>query len=227
MILTCIKCGTSYSVADTAFGSEGRTVRCAKCGHTWFQAFVPPPPQEEAHFLPPPVTPPPSQGRKRPFLPPGFNLPAVIVTHGAPRWMRPVCIVMLVLIVLIMPLVHRKSILEHHPELALLYEPLGVYFTGGVAIADIELGNGTHLDVSCNIINESKGSRIMPEVKLTVLNPEGEVIARSKNLAETGKNMIGGDVEPCKKFSFESKDERPDRVVIDLADPFDMALRLH
>ena len=45
MIIACPACRTRYVVPDTAIGIDGRTVRCAKCKHSWFQEG----PEPEAH----------------------------------------------------------------------------------------------------------------------------------------------------------------------------------
>lgn len=69
MIIACPACSTRYVVPDSAIGLEGRTVRCAKCRHSWFQegpsaGAAEPLAAEQSQAVPPPPAPPPETERE-------------------------------------------------------------------------------------------------------------------------------------------------------------------
>jgi predicted Zn finger-like uncharacterized protein len=57
MILTCPSCDTRYAVDGSKFPAAGRTVRCAKCGHSWHQAAE----AAEGEIAPEPSAPAPDE----------------------------------------------------------------------------------------------------------------------------------------------------------------------
>ncbi len=60
MIIACPACATRYVVPDSAIGVDGRTVRCAKCRHSWFQDGPEPPAIPSAPVSAPPSAPVPA-----------------------------------------------------------------------------------------------------------------------------------------------------------------------
>ncbi|RAU22814.1 hypothetical protein CU669_05345 [Paramagnetospirillum kuznetsovii] len=76
MLITCPSCSTNFSIPDSALGTTGRKLKCAKCGHKWHQQPMmvmedddtdfdlsgpsfSAPPREEPSFAPPPPPPAP------------------------------------------------------------------------------------------------------------------------------------------------------------------------
>lgn len=107
MIISCPACTTRYVVPDSAIGVEGRTVRCAKCQHSWYQegpelaipaqasgshaapASAQTPQSAPPQPTPPPAPPPPATAvspavdNRMPAAPPAPEMPVTAQTGPA------------------------------------------------------------------------------------------------------------------------------------------------
>jgi predicted Zn finger-like uncharacterized protein len=183
MILTCPSCDTRYSVDGAKFPAAGRTVRCAKCGHSWHQPgesadperlpdserpapgapeAVPDAPAYEASspvrtFAPAPVEPP------EPRAPLG---PRIAVVAG---WAGLIAVVLLIAYAAVR---YRQDIATIWPQSAGVYSSLGLHVNAsGIDFRKVEYRRENEdgqvvLAVSGEIVNA--GSRQLP-VPQTVL----------------------------------------------------------
>lgn len=228
MLLHCQNCGTRYTVPDQAIAPEGRMVRCAQCGYSWLQKpedmlSAEPDPVEE-NF---PTQPKPDLEKIEPAteVESPVALPALVEKH-APKWMKLVAAALLVIAIGLTPYAFYRNIMQSHPEFAFLFEPFGMQYSNGLALADVRLVKDEEkkqVNVQCAVINEANGSRDLPHVIVTVLDKEGSAIVQSENLMKEG-DVKSGESIPCEPYAFEMSGEAK-RVRIDLGGSFDIAKR--
>jgi predicted Zn finger-like uncharacterized protein len=184
MILTCSSCGTRYSVDGSKFPAAGRTVRCAKCGHSWHQAAeAAPEPEPEAQMAsvavePDVVSPQREAERDEPF-PEGdtsatrmFGNPPAVEAPRAPigpllavvaGWAG---LIVLVLSIAFLAVRYRQDIAVAWPQSAGVYSSLGLSVnTSGIDFRQVDYRRESEdgqvvLAVTGQIVNA--GSRQLP-----------------------------------------------------------------
>jgi len=117
MIVTCPSCSTRYLVDPAALGDSGRTVRCARCGTTWFER----PPDDAPQRID--VIPPPTETEP---LPPGSNLPALPRQRRVGGWVGWLALVVVVAGVAAAAILGRERIVAAWPPAERLYAMVGL-----------------------------------------------------------------------------------------------------
>jgi predicted Zn finger-like uncharacterized protein len=175
MILTCPSCATRYSVDGSKFPAAGRTVRCAKCGHSWHQIGEMPEPESaapeaifesapEPAFEPEPVSP------ARAFAPPLVTVaepvphtplgPKIAVVAG---WVGLIAVILLIGYAAVH---YRQHIASIWPQSAGVYSSLGLHVNAnGIDFRQVDYRRETEdgqvvLAVSGVILNT--GGRELP-----------------------------------------------------------------
>jgi predicted Zn finger-like uncharacterized protein len=137
MIVTCPACATRYSVDPSAIAAEGRKVRCTRCSHVWHQM----PPADmpmRVDLIPEPME--PDDRPETVVVPPAMPTRE---PRGAGGWLVIIIVLLLIGSLVAVGYVGRERIVRQWPQLAPLYERIGVPV---VALGDgLELGEPTHV----------------------------------------------------------------------------------
>ena len=168
MIVSCPACSTRYLLEPSALGPDGRSVRCAKCQHSWHQQ----PPDDMPHevdltvplagSVPLPNRPRPGGGGSR-----GAGLP------------------LLILVLLGLGLAggyfFRERIMAEWPKTVQIYELIGLPSKAvGVGLeinntkySKQEVSGQRVLEIQCEIFNKTDKDIVIPPLKLELQNDAG------------------------------------------------------
>ena len=182
MILTCPNCDTRYSVDGDKFPAAGRTVRCAKCGHSWHQAGEAPEPEPE---LPEPVPAPDPAPSPYPVNSPSSiraYAPAATAAEERPPlgprlavaagWIGLIAVVLLIAVSAVR---YRQDIAVIWPQSAGVYSSLGMKVnTSGIDFRQVDYRRESEdgqivLAVSGMIVNTGQRELPVPQtVRVTL-----------------------------------------------------------
>ncbi len=192
MILTCSSCSKRYLVDPRALGAVGRNVRCAHCGHTWFQA---PPPDGPQSFdaalaaVPEPEIDEPARRRER-----RVQLPAVSRQRSRGPVLAWLAVLVAVVAVAWGLIAARASVVGLWPPAARLYALIGYDATvpgTGLSVLKVTssrvMENGVPaLAIDGEVVNVSSVVRRVPKLRVTLRDRDAkELKAWDVTVAQT------------------------------------------
>jgi predicted Zn finger-like uncharacterized protein len=180
MIVTCPACATRYSVEPSSIAPDGRKVRCTRCGHIWLQLppadmpkrvdllpdLVERDTRPESVVVPPPM---PSRERRR---------------SGGGGWLGLILLLLIVGLASSFAYVARERIVERWPEVAPLYERIGLDVA---AVGEgLELGEPTHvrrnvdgidvIEIEGEIRNATEADMAVPNLLVMLRNGADQTV---------------------------------------------------
>lgn len=175
MIVTCPSCATRYLVDPAALGEAGRTVRCARCAHTWMQ----PPPDDMPRRVD--VADAPAEAAP---IPPGSIPPAAPEGRRGAGWLGWAALAVVIAGVLGGAVLARDAVVAEWPLAARLYAMAGL--VEAAPAQPLTLRNVTQSSsiegerlvvvVTGEIVNESATPREIPSLVAKIVDKDQRVL---------------------------------------------------
>jgi predicted Zn finger-like uncharacterized protein len=217
MILQCKQCSFRYLVPDIAIGASGRTVRCANCKHSWFQAGVGSPESlaDMARMIDE------INSRPKPEIKPlarGANVPA-IRKDGVPMAVKAAVAAMGLAAAMLAVMVWAPGL-------------FGFASSNGLVFADVTLvkldkmeDNRPVYAISGKLINTTDETLTIPIMRIALVDSEGVTLQPWEDSSAQGRTMAPKEEIP---FNFDDLNVRftsGERFILDLGNKLELALR--
>lgn len=197
MILTCTSCSKRYLVDPRALGAAGRNVRCANCGHTWFQA--PPDDAPKTFDLALAAAPEPSVDGARARRERRVQLPAVPRSRSRGPIIAWTVAILAVIGVVGGLIAMRAAVVELWPPAARLYAMIGygpAVPGTGLALRNVTPSRGMEngvptLAVEGQVVNISPVVRAVPKLKVA-LRDHNDKELRAWTISVTKQRLLPG-----------------------------------
>lgn len=223
MILTCPECSTRYMVPDQAIGPNGRTVRCAKCAHQWFE--TPPGAGAEAAAAVPAAgeAAPPAAATGKAKVP----VPVARPVKPAGAGVKAAFAAALALCLLASALLYRNAVVDLLPAAQKAYDLAGLYDTEGLRLTDTALepfaSDGKEgYAIRGTLVNQADAPRQVPALRLSAFSADGRLI-RAYEYTSSGKTIGPGESIPFAQHL--SVSEKPAYITLDIGNRFEISLR--
>jgi predicted Zn finger-like uncharacterized protein len=215
MILTCPSCSTRYLLPPAALSPAGREVRCAKCGHVWFQA--PPTDMPRTVDLTEPVRPHGAAGL-------GAAPEKIANLPGPPRPRRRSGALGWLLFIVILAgalgaaALYRDKVVAAWPPAGKLYELVGLRVAAyGLVLAEpvterSSEGGSEILTVSGTVRSTLEGERPVPPLWVSLLDDQGRVLRREMAIPEPA--VVGAGAQVGYKVRFAAPPNEATKVAV-------------
>lgn len=200
-------------VPDQSIGVGGRTVRCAKCQHSWFVGVPKDAPMPGIEALV-------GETNKTKPLPPGSNLPVIKYPSVSTGFKASVFGSLAAAIALLL--------------LAAWPQVYGYPPSDGLVLAEVNMltrydekhpeKNIPIYEINGKILNQSGETLEVPVLRITVVDKEGEPL-QYWDFSEPGRTLEAGKNIPFTTGPLDIQFTQPSRFVVELGNTFELALR--